>query len=193
MKRIRALLAWLSEPSRRFVPLFLVYLALGSVVMDRLPPRSLDALLRGTAWVDYQLLRLFSDQVRLDGVIVSLDGFAVRIITECTGLYESLILIAAVLAYRASWRERLLGAVAGTGLLYLMNVLRIAFLLVVGRHAPDLFDFAHVYFWQTLLAVFIVLLWIVWIRYVVQEVAQDVVQGAAGDVGRDEADPALRA
>lgn len=189
MNRIRALLAWLAEPSRRFVPLFLVYLGLGSVLMNRLPPRSLDALLRGTAWVDYQLLRLFSDQVRLDGVIVSLDGFAVRIITECTGLYESLILIAAVLAYRASWRERLLGVVAGTALLYFMNVLRIAFLLVVGRHAPELFDFAHVYFWQTLLAVFIVLLWLVWIRYVVQDVVRDAAEG----VGRDEADPALRA
>jgi len=185
MSRIHALLAWLAEPSRRFVPLFLVYLGLGSLAMDRLPAPNLDALLRGTAWVDHQVLRLFSDQVRLDGVIVSLDGFAVRIITECTGLYESLILIAAVLAYRASWRERLLGAVAGTALLYLMNVLRIAFLLVVGRHAPEFFDFAHVYFWQTLLAVFIVLIWLAWIQYVVQDVV--------GDVARDEADPVLHA
>lgn len=178
MQRIRALLAWVADPSRRFVPLFLVYLWLLTSLTGLLSSERMQTLLRATAWTDYQLLRFFSDDVRLSGIIVSLDGFAVRIITECTGLFEAVILVAAVLAYPATWRERLFGALTGTLLLYLVNVLRIAFLVLVGSHRPDLFEVAHVYFWQTLLAFFIVVIWLSWIHYFVRP---------------NEADPALRA
>jgi exosortase H (IPTLxxWG-CTERM-specific) len=115
------------------------------------------------------MLRPFGEAVRLSGIVVTFEGFSVQIITECTGLFESVILVSAILAYKATWRERLLGIVLGVGTLYLMNVLRIAFLLVVGRHAPDLFEFAHVYFWQTLLAIFITVIWLVWIHYFVSD------------------------
>jgi len=178
VKRIRALLAWLAAPSRRFVPLFFVYLWILTTLTGLVSTERMQSLLRATAWIDYQILRVFSEEVRLSGIVVSLDGFAVRIIADCTGLFEAVILVAAVFAYQATWRERIFGALAGTTLLYLVNVLRIAFLVLVGRHRPDLFDLAHVYFWQTLLVFFIVVLWLSWIHYFVRS---------------DEASPALRA
>jgi exosortase H (IPTLxxWG-CTERM-specific) len=175
--KLAALYRWISAPSRRFVPLFLVYLWILTTLVGKIPKAGIDALLEATAWTDARLVGLFSDAVRQSGIVVSYDGFAVQIITECTGLFESVILVSAVLAYRATWRERALGIAMGVGTLYLMNVLRIAFLLVVGRHAPDLFEFAHVYFWQTLLAIFITVIWLAWIHFFVS----------------DEASPALRA
>lgn len=182
MRWLRSLLAWLADPSRRFVPLFLLYLAGLTILSGRIPQESITALLRATAWLDYRLLRLFSDGARLDGILVSLDGFTVQVISECTGLFEAVILVSAVLAYRASWRERLLGAVLGTGLLYLVNVIRIAFLVVLGRHLPGLFDFAHVYLWQTLMVAYITAIWLAWIHY-----------GVSHEGIRHEADPALHA
>ena len=169
MEKLRAAYAWISEPSRRFVPLFLLYLWVLTALSGQIPKQTIDALLRATAWVDYQLLGIFTDGVHLNGIIVTLDGFAVQIITECTGLFESVILVSAILAYKATVREKLIGIALGTGTLYLMNVLRIAFLLIVGRHAPDFFDFAHVYFWQTLLVLFITAIWLAWIHYFVQD------------------------
>lgn len=168
MNRLRAVHRWLTAPSRRFVPLFFVYLWILTTLAGRLPRSAIERLLEPTAWIDSRLLGLFSDRVQHSGIVVTLDGFAVQIITECVGLFESVILAAAVLAYPATWRERVLGVALGTAALYLLNVLRIAFLLVVGRHAPAFFEFAHVYLWQTLLALFIAPLWLAWIRFFVR-------------------------
>ncbi len=168
MSRLRAAYRWLAAPSRRFVPLFLAYLWILTALAERLPGRALGWLLERTAWLDAQLLGLFSDRVEHAGIVVRLDGFAVQVVAECIGLFEALILAAAVLAYPARWRERLQGVVLGSAALYLLNVLRIAFLLVIGRHAPDFFEFAHVYLWQTLLVLFIAPLWLAWIRFCVR-------------------------
>jgi exosortase H (IPTLxxWG-CTERM-specific) len=169
MNALRAAIAWISAPSRRFIPLFLVYLWIFTTLTGRIPRETIEKLLQATAWVDAQLLDLFSDQVRLSGIVVSFGGFSVQIISECTGLFEAVILASAVLAYKATWVERLQGIVFGTLTLYLLNVLRIAFLLIVGRYFPNLFDFAHVYFWQTLLIVFITAIWLAWIHYFVRD------------------------
>jgi exosortase H (IPTLxxWG-CTERM-specific) len=169
MHKLQAAWEWISAPSRRFIPLFLAYLWALTTLVEKIPMSWIERLLEATAWTDYQMLRPFGEAVRLSGIVVTFDGFSVQIITECTGLFESVILVSAILAYQATWRERLLGIVLGVGTLYLMNVLRIAFLLVVGRHAPDFFEFAHVYFWQTLLAIFITAIWLVWIHYFVSD------------------------
>ncbi len=173
MDRLRDAIRWLSAPSRRFIPVFLICLWILTELATRIPRAGIEALLRATAWVDYQLLGLFSDQVSRRDTTVTLDGFAVRVITECTGLFEAVILISAILAYQARWSERLIGIVLGTLVLYAINVLRIAFLLIVGNWAPDFFDFAHVYFWQTLLVVFITAIWLVWIHYFVRDAPTD--------------------
>ena len=57
----------------------------------------------------------------------------------------------------------------GVGILYLINIVRIAFLLLVGRFAPKFFEFAHIYFWQSLLIVFITAIWLAWIHYFVKD------------------------
>ena len=177
LAKLRAAYAWCSVPSRRFIPLFLAYLWILTTLTTSIPKPRIEQLLEATAWIDYQLLGLFTDAVTHSGITVSFNGFAVQIITECTGLFESVILVSAVLAYQATWRERLLGIGLGVSALYIVNILRIAFLLVVGHYAPDFFEFAHIYFWQTLLAVFITAIWLAWIHWVV----------------RDEASPALHA
>ena len=186
MKALRAAIVWLSDPSRRFIPLFLGYLWILTTLTGFLAGPTIEKLLSATAWVDYQLLDLFSDQARLNGIVVTFGGFSVQIIPECTGLFEAVILASAVLAYKATWLERLQGIFLGTLTLYLLNVIRIAFLLVVGRYQPDLFDFAHVYLWQTLLIVFITGIWLIWIHYFVKEATDGISGDISADVVREE-------
>jgi exosortase H (IPTLxxWG-CTERM-specific) len=166
---VRAAFDWIREPSHRFIPLFLVYLWLLSKLSDMIPPPQMQAFLRATAWIDAALLAPFFESVTQNGTTVTLNGFAVQIITECTGLFEAVILVSAVLAYKASWSERLIGIGLGVSILYAINLVRIAVLLLVGRYLPQFFDFAHVYFWQSILIVFITALWLVWIHYFVDD------------------------
>ena len=169
MQRLRAVWIWISEPSRRFIPLFLAFLWILAKLTEQIPQAAMERFLEVTAWIDFQLVDLFFDKVSLRGTTLMHDGFAVRVITECTGLFEAVILVSAVLAYKASWRERGIGTVVGVSILYLINIIRSAFLLLVGRYAPEFFDFAHIYFWQSLLIVFITAIWLAWIHYCVRD------------------------
>ncbi len=114
------------------------------------------------AWIMTPL----GDEARVRDAFVSFGSFSVEIIEECTGIYEMMILGAAILAYPYSWGWKLVGLAMGIPIIYALNLVRIAVLLVVGRYRPESFDFVHVYFWQVTMvlmvtAVFLLWLWIV--------------------------------
>lgn len=164
---------WWSVPTTRFAGSFLLYLSAIALAFPFLRIR-LAALFRlaevGTAEIVYRILGLFADDVRIGGeTIVSLSGFSVTIIEECTGIYEALILAAALLAYPTVWRHTLVGFALGMPLIYAMNVLRIAVLLVVGGHSEAWFDFMHVYFWQVTMIAMVAAAWLAWLWWVVRD------------------------
>jgi exosortase H (IPTLxxWG-CTERM-specific) len=169
MDRLRAAWVWISEPSHRFVPLFLGILWALTTLTRKIPKTAIQSFLETTALIDYFLLDAFLDGVSQRGTTLTHDGFSVQVVTECTGLFEAVILVSAVLAYKARWSERGIGIVLGVFVLYFLNIIRIGFLLLVGRYAPRFFDFAHIYFWQSLLIVFITGIWLGWIHYFVRD------------------------
>jgi archaeosortase B (VPXXXP-CTERM-specific) len=123
----------------------------------------------GTAELVHALLALVSSEARLgDGGIVYLGHFPVKIIDECTGVYEAVLLGAALLAFPTSWGKTAIGFLLGFSLIYAMNVARIAMLLVVGRHFPRLFEFTHVYFWQVTMIAMVASTWLLWVLWVVR-------------------------
>lgn len=159
------------NPAYRFVGLFGLYLAGVSIAYPLLtehwiaPVKAMTIL---TARIEYVLLALVSDEATIDGNLVSLGSFGVRIIAECTGIFEVLIFLAAVLAYPTSWAKRAIGIGLGIPILYAFNVVRILVLVAVGRHWADLFDFMHLYFWQATLILMITSVWLLWIFKVVR-------------------------
>jgi archaeosortase B (VPXXXP-CTERM-specific) len=124
------------------------------------------------------LLSLVSDEATIDGNLVSLGEFGVRIIAECTGIFEALIFLAAVLAYPTSWAKRAIGIGLGVPILYAFNVVRILVLVAVGHHWVDLFDFMHLYFWQATLILMITSVWLLWIFKVVRHGEPEAPAGA---------------
>jgi len=160
-----------SNPAYRFVFLFLVYLGALAVFYPRLKvryPAILDVMAWGTAQIEAAVMGLFSSLVSVDDKVVIFDGFAVKIIEECTGIYEILIFAAAVVAFPTSWARKGIGLALGAPLLYLFNVMRILVLILVGRFYPASFDFMHLYFWQATLILMITSVWLLWIVKVVQ-------------------------
>jgi exosortase H (IPTLxxWG-CTERM-specific) len=166
-------------PTYRFAVNFLAYLAVIGLCFPWVR-RELGFLFTaaedGTARIVFGIASLFGGNAKLltDSPTVFLDGFPVTIIEECTGLYEALLLGAALLAYPTSWRNTLLGFAVGYPLIYLLNVLRILMLLAIGRWYPPAFDFTHIYFWQVTMILTVVFVLYVWVRWVVRtEVARE--------------------
>jgi len=156
-----------ANPQVRYPLLVILYLLVGGSIFNAFLAdlrEPLAALERGTARAVQLSMALFTDATSVRGNLVSFDGFAVSIIIECVGLLEMLIYSACVLAFPASWRARLWGVPIGCAAILVFNLIRIATLLVVGRHWGDYFDFFHVYFWQATLIAMIVSVLYGWIR-----------------------------
>jgi archaeosortase B (VPXXXP-CTERM-specific) len=174
---VEAVKAIWRNPAYRFVALFLPYLAAASLGYPLMLEHSdgiIQAFIHATASIEYWLFALFADDVRLDGKMIWFGKFVVKIIDECTGIYEMLIFAAAVLAFPTSGAKRAVGLLLGCPLIYLFNVVRIAGLIWVGRYWSQAFEFMHLYFWQATMIAMITSVWLLWIVKVVQREDQAV-------------------
>ena len=167
VERLRALWA---NPLLRFVVLFLLYLTASAVAYPILRDRYrfvLDAVMRGTARLEYYVFRVFTPDVSTSDTLVVFQGTSVRIIEECTGIYEAIIFASAVLAFPTSWKNRSIGLLFGCPLIYVFNAVRITTLIAALRYYPSAFDFMHLYFWQATLILMIMSVWALWFFKVV--------------------------
>lgn len=169
-------LAWtrraFADPTWRFLVLFALYLAAVGILLPvatKAFPGVNRFMVTATAAIEYAVLALFTEQASLSGTVVHFGEFGVRIIGECTGLFEMAIYMACVLAFPTSWRKKGLGLLFGIPAIYAFNVLRILCLLVVGRYANSSFEFFHLYFWQGTLILMIASVWMLWIYLVVRD------------------------
>jgi exosortase H (IPTLxxWG-CTERM-specific) len=164
--------AFWSVPTYRFAVLFLAFLVsialLYSGLRLRFGPyfRVTETV---TAQMVYWVLSVFSSEVELtDGTTIFFGPFPVEIIEECSGIYEALLLGAALLAFPTAWYKTALGFAIGFPLIYAMNIARIAVLMVIGRYSPQHFEFLHLYFWQGTMVLMVASTWLLWVLWVVR-------------------------
>lgn len=159
------------DPANRFVVIFLVCLGALNIFYPKFSlryPEAIEWMSQITAILGGMSLEIFSDEVQQKHKMIIYGGFAVEIIEECTGLYEILIYSAAVLAFPTTLVKKGIGILMGAPILYATNVLRIVFLVWIGRYYPSAFDFMHLYFWQATLILMITSVWLLWIFVVVK-------------------------
>lgn len=159
------------HPAVRFIIYFVVCLFVLSVlfsVASAVFHPQMVSFMALTAYVGGGILDLAGMDVHFYDRYVTVPRMSIEVIEECTGLYEIVIFIAAVLAYPAVRREKLIGVAGGTILLYALNTARMVFLIAVANTRPDWFDFLHIYFWQATLILMITSVWLLWITKVVK-------------------------
>jgi len=93
--------------------------------------------------------------------------FSMRIIYDCSGVFATSIYLAAVLGYPASIIEKVLGCVIGAPFLALVNIVRLVCMFFVGIFFPKLFHFFHVYLWQGIFIIFVIVIWMLWAEFFV--------------------------
>ncbi|RYF43496.1 MAG: exosortase H [Comamonadaceae bacterium] len=113
------------------------------------------------------LAGLFDPEVVASGKLLlnSRTGQGVIIEAGCNGVEACIILVAALLAYPASWRARGVGLVAGMAAIQGVNLLRIISLFYLSQWNMQVFEFSHLYLWQALIMLDVVAVWLLWMRW----------------------------
>lgn len=114
-------------------------------------------LLRHRFTIDGSILRLLTSHGTEKMVVI----------TECTGLYTTIIYFAIIGAYPARLGEKGLGLLIGIPAIHILNLARMVFIALILYHKRDLFHFFHGYLWQVSFAVFMLLLVILWMTKIV--------------------------
>lgn len=147
---------------------FLLLLALFEVplLIESVDKNVVFPFTSGVAVVSGRLIQLVEGDVRVNGTGIFGSCFAVDIKNGCNGLEATLFLLAAVLAFPASIRMRLAGAVAGFVTVQLANLVRIVSLFLIGCYRPRWFEAFHLSIWQTIIFGVAVGFFLVWTRRV---------------------------
>ena len=114
------------------------------------------------------VLSFFGLSVQSEGALISSGGHSFQVITECTSLVPTAILVSAVIAWQSSAKQKMVGILVGALFLFLLNMVRIMSLLYVGTAFPEYLDIAHFIIWQALLILATVGVWILWVSKVVR-------------------------
>jgi len=136
----------------------------------------------GVARTATAVIHLFDAGARAQGNIVGTgDGsFAVSIEAGCNGVEATLVLIAAMVAWPASWRRRASGIAIGTIAVQALNVVRVVSLFYLGQWSRDAFEWAHLYVWQALIMLDVLVVWLLWVRWSPAGAPRDGSQGPPG-------------
>ena len=122
-------------------------------------------LIAGITFMAGSVIQAFGGVALLSGnVIRHTGGFAIAVANGCSGIEAVILLSAAVLAFPAPWRSRLWGLTLGTLAVMSINLLRVISLYYLGQYSREWFDWAHLYAWDILIMLDVLMVFLVWIR-----------------------------
>ncbi len=154
--------------TRFFTVFILVLLALFSLEM--LMPVQKHVIVPFTgllAQISAALITPFDSSVVAFGKILQFNdtGFAVSIEAGCNGVEATIVLIAAVLAFPATWRQRVAAILLGFLAIQVLNIVRIISLFYLGNWDMDIFGWIHLYLWPTLIMLDVLIFFMLYLRY----------------------------
>ncbi|MEO8565138.1 MAG: exosortase H [Betaproteobacteria bacterium] len=112
------------------------------------------------------IVKLFDPQVLAHGKVLqsASTGFAVSIEAGCNGVEATIVLVAAILAFPASWKRKLAGLTIGIIAVQGLNIVRVISLFYLGQWNFNVFEWAHLYVWQALIMLDVLVVWLLWVR-----------------------------
>lgn len=127
-------------------------------VNDRVIVPFTEVVARGTA----VLLSVVESGVAATGTVIRSPLFALDVRNGCNGVEAVILLVAAILAFPATLRSRLIGLTIASVAIELLNFVRLGSLFWLGEHYRRIFDFFHVAVWQSLVILAAISIFILW-------------------------------
>jgi exosortase H (IPTLxxWG-CTERM-specific) len=127
-------------------------------VNDRVIVPFTEVISRGAAG----LLSVFERGVGAEGTVMRSSRFALDVRNGCNGVEAVILLAAAIFAFPATLRSRLIGIVAATVAIELLNLVRLSSLFWLGEHYRHIFDVFHIAVWQSLIILAAISIFILW-------------------------------
>ena len=120
------------------------------------------------ATISTSIVTMFDPNVVATGKVIrsATNGFAVSIEAGCNGVEATLVLLAAMLAFPAPWRHKIVGFIIGVLAVQLLNIVRVISLFYLGQWNFEAFEWAHLYVWQGLIMLDVLIVWLIWVRRV---------------------------
>jgi exosortase H (IPTLxxWG-CTERM-specific) len=153
------------RPVLRFVVLFIALMVAFYAVtsMSWYQDGVFQRYLNLNADVSAMMLRWFGEDARSTDQDVRSPRMSLSIAAGCDAIEPSFMFAAAVMAFPASVKAKLLGVIVGVPLLLLLNLARILSLYYIGVYVPNWFEIAHVDIWQPAFILLALICWIVWV------------------------------
>ncbi len=120
------------------------------------------------AWVLSRLGYTFTIAESTINLYTDHGGERLVVISECTGVYTTIIYLSIIGAYPARIREKLIGLFIGVPVIHLLNLVRMVVVALILYHKRELFDFVHGYLWQGSFLIFMFVLVVFWMTKVVK-------------------------
>jgi len=152
----------------RFFVLFSVLLV-GLFTLEILQPVEKYVILPFTSLIadlSVWIIQLFDENVVATANVIrdKASGFGVRIERGCNGVEALIILFAAIFAFPAPFRSKLIGFAIGFVAIQALNLVRIISLFYLGQWNQVAFEWFHLYLWQALIILDALVVWLVWLR-----------------------------
>ncbi len=154
----------------RFVVLFIVLLV--SLFVFYLLPWGQDymstPITSAVAKVSVTIMMLFDGNVVSQGITIhdNVTGQGIQVVAGCNGMEAVIILFAAVFAFPATFRQKVLGFVAGFFAIHSLNIVRIISLYYLAKYSMTWFEWFHLYVWQMLIILDALVVWLLWLRWI---------------------------
>jgi archaeosortase B (VPXXXP-CTERM-specific) len=115
-----------------------------------------------------KLLQILGLKATITAKEINLSTFAISVVRQCTGLFEVITLIAAVIAYPTTIEKKIKGIEMGLPLIFIFNILRLILLAYLGVYYFPMFEIVHDYILQLTFFSFVIFIWFFWINSVVK-------------------------
>ena len=153
----------------KFVIVFAVVLV-GLFTLEMLEPVQAAVIQPFTGWlatVSAAIIMPFDDAVVASGRIIehTTAQFAVSIESGCNGVEATIVLIAGVVAFPASWKQKLVAILLGFLAIQVLNLARIISLFYLGQWNLDIFTWTHLYLWPVLIMLDVLVVFALYLRY----------------------------
>lgn len=161
---------------RPFVDFFIKFISVLLVLYFLLDSLDLLFLQKMVFSNTLSILKLAGVGVHAEGLNLIFDKFVLYINKDCTAWKSFILFFSLVLASRGFLKEKIVGLMVFTPVIYMINLLRIVIISFIGNIYLNSMELVHTILWQAGMIAVVLGCWIGWLKYK-NEVVKIIIEG----------------